>query len=58
MAPTGNGFKRDYTEKADDRPTNLYLGQGTSTLRIKEGPLITECDGMFAGANQFQEIFL
>lgn len=56
VASTGNGFKRDYTEKPTISPTNLYLGQGTSTLaelkkEMGSGLLITECDGMFAGAN-------
>ncbi len=56
VAPTGNGFKRDYTEKPTINPTNLYLCQGTSTLaelqmQMGRGLLITECDGMFAGAD-------
>lgn len=56
VVSTGNGFKRDYTEKPTISPTNLYLRQGTSTLadlqkEMGTGLLITECDGMFAGAN-------
>jgi len=56
VIPTGNGFKRDYAEKPTISPTNLYLQPGQMTLaelekEIDEGLLITECDGMFAGAN-------
>ncbi len=53
---TGNGFKRDYTEKPTICPTNLYLRKGDFTLtelerQMGDGLLITECDGMFAGAD-------
>ena len=54
--PTGNGFKRDYLEDVATGYTNLVLEPGADSLEAvlnQEGTglYITECDGMFAGAN-------
>lgn len=54
--PTGNGFKRDYLEDVATGYTNLVLEPGEDSLEavLKQegnGLYITECDGMFAGAN-------
>jgi PmbA protein len=53
---TGNGFKNLYREPPAVSATNLHIPGGTHTLPelIKEmhkGLLITNCDGIFAGAN-------
>lgn len=56
MQSTGNGFKNLYRESPAISATNLYIPGGTltTTEMMKEmrcGLLITDCDGIFAGAN-------
>lgn len=53
---TGNGFKREYLEDTSAGYTNLVLKAGEKSLEelfaeMGDGIYITECDGMFAGAN-------
>lgn len=53
---TGNGFKNLYREPPAIAATNLYIPGGTHTLvdlmqEMRHGLLITDCDGIFAGAN-------
>jgi PmbA protein len=53
---TGNGFKSLYREQPAVSPTNLYVPSGTYTLpemmkEMRSGLLITDCDGISAGAN-------
>lgn len=53
---TGNGFKNLYREPPAISATNLYIPGGMQSeneimREMKRGLLITDCDGIFAGAN-------
>lgn len=62
VPPTGNGFKRNYKESPVVASTNIVLQAGYSDLpqltrSLKNGIMITDCDGVFAGANVFSGDF-
>lgn len=62
LPSTGNGFKNLYREPPAIGATNLYIPGGTHTLaammnEMQYGLLITDCDGIFAGANPVSSDF-
>ncbi len=53
---TGNGFKRQYREKPQVLPTNILIPGSKRQFNdllstMAEGLVVTDCDGIFAGAN-------
>jgi len=53
---TGNGFRQDYKEGISTAYTNVIVKAGNKTQgdllgEMKDGLLITACDGVFAGVN-------
>ena len=57
VAPTGNGFKHDYSLPVDIAPTNFYIKPGEHTHdalleQMGDGLVITNLEGLHSGANE------